>query len=462
MATTISRTAIRQEILRRLPTLGRVLSADSITKAGPAIVQVSEYERQRAGVTSYEGQYVYRYNLSDPDRWRRITTVDTTTGTISVDGPAYVNNSDLAYERLGVHPDVINGFIAEAQRRQRVRTNIALVGNGTHDYDMELSGVQYWDGSLGGSLALNTNLVKITTDVRTGTQALQATTTNASNVFWGEACRVTPGVLTYMGVLIRATTLTGELTFGMQDAGTTTVLASQTISGIGAGDWVYTFVQIAAGANTTTVHPYFQTNNSGDVYIVDTIFGPYQTGQTDFTLQSGINEMYKLRYVRPVQFRMPLTTANFFSGEAMVYVGDLTQPENFTVEAFYRDAVSNRLRLIPSTYYPDPISSPGYGSSYGGPFYPPPSATMRPIMLAMEAQVSDFEPLLTETSTTSQPMDLVVGYSIRLLAEYVNGRSPTPYWAGVLDEYKKYAAIEDDYRPPQPMMPQQRYHLIRA
>ncbi len=460
MAVTITRTQVRQEIYKRLPSLGKVLTADSITKSGPSLTQVSEYEHQRAGLTSYEGQFVYRYRLTGNDLKRRITTLNSgaNDGVVNVDGPAYADNADLAYERTGIDPEVINGFIAEAQRKQVSRTDIALVGNYTHDLDMETSGVQYWDGSLGGSATQNTTVTKITTSVRSGTQALQCTTTNATNIVWGERCTVQPNQLTYMAFIFKAPTLTGTLTLGVRDADSGAGLGANTITAVGGSGWMMTAVLFTNGATTTGINPYFESTASGDVYIIDTCFGPYSAGQTDFTIQTALNEAYKVRFVRPSSFKTPLQ-ANFFDAESLVFDGDYTSPQNFVVETFRRDVVSNRIRLIPSTYYPNPIISPSYGS-----LGLPVNATnsFRPVWLAMEAQVSDFEPLLTETSTTTQPLDEVVSWTIKLLSEYIMNKAPSPYWQGVFNEYKGYAVAETMYRPPQPMMPASRFHQVRA
>jgi hypothetical protein len=462
MASTITRTQVRQGMLHRVPILGRAGTADSLVKSPPSLTHMAEFERQRAGLTSFESQYIHRYNLPDPDRWRLITTLNqpTTDGIINLDGPAYVDNGDKAYERLWVHPDDLNFAIAEGQRRQKVLTNIALVRG--HDGDMELgtNNVDYWGGGavLGGSFAIASVPIKITSDVRSGTQALQVTTSNATNLIWGEQHRVTPGRQVYLAILFRATTLLGSFTFSLRDAQNAVYIGTrQVISGVGGGGWIMSYVQATVPANCNLIQAEFQTSSAGDVYIVDTCFGPYQAGQTEYPLQAAFNEAYKLRFVRPSRFVYALSTPGFFDADSIEFVGDLTTPEDWNAEIFRRDVNSNRLRFVANSYN---NRNAGWGHPNNSSFM---SANMRPIWLAMEAQVSDFEPLLTEASTTSQPLDECVCYSLRSLFETLVSREPhNPAWPPLLAEYAAWSAAESIARPPQARMPPQRLHQIRA
>ncbi len=463
MAATITRTQVRQEMLNRVPLLGRVLVADSIQ--ANAIVHRAEYERQRAGLTSFEGQYIHRYQLADPQRWRLISTLNspTTDGIANVDGPPYVDQTLLPYERTTVHPDDMNFAIAEGQRRQKVLTNIALVAPNTHDMDMEFAGAHYWGDPvpLGGSASVSTNVSKITTDVRSGTQALQCTGTASPSGIWGEAIRVTPGRLVYAAAILRAPILAGSLTFGMRDPSNGANLAGVTISGIGSGGWVLAQVSTVLPSNTNQVNVFFTQSTAGDSYIVDTCFGPYQAGQTEYTLQSAFNEAYKLRFVRPSRFIYPLSTFGFFDADSIEFDGDLTSPEDFNVETFRRDVNANRLRFVANSYNNRNVGW-GWGSGAGsaGSFM---SSNMKPIWLAMEAQVSDFEPLLTETSVTSQPLDECACFSLRSLFETLASREPqNPAWPPLLAEYAAWAAAELVARPPQPLLRPVRMHLQRV
>jgi hypothetical protein len=81
----------------------------------------------------------------------------------------------------------------------------------------------------------------------------------------------------------------------------------------------------------------------------------------------------------------------------------------------------------------------------------------------MEAQVSDFEPLLTETSTTTQPLDECVCFSLRSLFETLASREPqNPAWPPLLAEYAAWAAAEFTARPPQPLLRPVRMHRMRV
>lgn len=465
MATLITRTDIRGEMLRRAPILGRRLTADSITKAGPSLTQVSEYERQRAGLTSFEGEYINRYNFTNTDRWRLITALNSgaNDGVINVDGPAYLDNSDLAYERLTVHPDDLNFAIAEGQRRQRVRTNIALVRG--HDMDCEMTGTNYWGTAvaLGSSTQLGVTLSKITSpqDVHSGTQALLYQATAPTNYARGEVFSVSPNRQTYVACIVRV--LTGTMNFQLRDFtsglyfGTGITLGITGTGGSPSGGWVLCVIQVATPTATNLMQVEFSGTDATALFEVDTCFGPYQAGQTQYLLQSAFNEAYKLRFVRPSKCLYPLSLANTFDAESVEFIGDLVSPVDWNAEIFRRDANSNRLRFNSNSYN---NRSVGWGLPSNSSFM---SQNMGPIWLAMEAQVSDFEPVLLEASTTSQPLDECACYSLRYLAETMLERDPgNPVWTNMLQEYKSWAVIEDMARPPQAMLPQPRIHLWTA
>lgn len=458
MATTITRTQIRQEMLRRAPILGRALTADSLTKAGPTLTHVAEYERQRAGLTSYEGQYIHRYNLADPQRWRRITTIDGSTGIISVDGPAWTDNTDLAYERLTVHPDDLNFAIAEAQRRQRIRTNIALVRGGL-DLDMEATGTNAWGTAVatGGSSKGNVTLTKDTTQAFSGTQSMKFVAGAATPYTIGSTMRVTPGRQAYFAAIVLPSV--GPITFQIFDFINNTVLQSVTLTS-GLGGWTLMYIQMQIPINTDTVQYMFTSSSASAIFWVDTCFGPYQAGQTEYPVQSAINEAYKLRFVRPSAYVSPTQTTGCLDADSLTFIGDLLRPDDWDLEVFRRDLNSNRLRFQANSYNNRNVGW-GFPSNVpGGTFM---QNSMRPIWLAMEAQASDFEPVLTETSTTGQPLDECACYALRYVAETLTQRDPSNVvWANLLAEYKAWSVIEDQGRPPQAMYTPQRYHHVLA
>jgi hypothetical protein len=123
----------------------------------------------------------------------------------------------------------------------------------------------------------------------------------------------------------------------------------------------------------------------------------------------------------------------------------------------------NRLRFQANSYNNNNVGwgwGWGRGTGNSGTFM---QNNLKPIWLALEAQVSDLEPLATETATTNQPLDECACYSLRYLAETMTQRQPTnPVWAQMLQEYKAWSVIEDQGRPPQAMYTPQRYHAVRA
>lgn len=454
----ITRTDVRGEMLLRAPILGKRLTADSLTKSGPSLTHVAEYERQRAGLTSYENLYIHRYNLADPERWRRITTLNSgaTDGVINLDGPAFTNDTDKAYERLTVHPDDLNYAIAEAQRRQRVKTNRALT-NYVSDLDMELTGVTHW------AVAGTGTRVKDIANTFSGTQSLHYTAAAGVNQVASDQLRVLPNRNIYVGCI--AQQVSGTFSFVLYDVANAVSLQTNTVT-TQLGDWFYTFIQASTPSNATFVQLVFGCSSAGGEFYVDTCFGPYQSGRTEYDLPTQIDEAYKLRFVRPSKFLTPLNitqgTANgsnfgFFAADSLEFDGDLIRPEDWDIEAFRRDLHFNRLRFQANSYNNRNI---GWGFPNGGTFM---QSGMRPIWLALEAQVSAFEPLLTETSTTNQPLDEVACYALRYIAETMSERDPgNIVWANMLQEYKAWSVIEDMARPPQAMYTPMRYHGILA
>lgn len=447
MATLITRTTIRQEMLRRVPVLGRALTADSI--GANSLTHKAEYYRNRAGPTEYENQIVHRYNLQDPDRWRRILSLNSpsTDGIVNVDGPVYVDQTDTAYERLGIHPDDLNAAIAEGQRRQRLRTNRALT-RASLDLDMETAGVLFWNGTSGASAMNNVSLSKITSTIETGTQVLSVVGTGTGAYTRSAWVGVIPGQSVYVACYVYAGA-TANQTFRLRDPVNGVYFGDTRTIPI-SGRYLMTWVQATVPTNCVAIQIEFAPTNGGTI-LVDTCFGPYQPGVTTFTdLPAVLDEAYKVRFVRPVHYNGPLSTAGFFNAESDVFDGDLTSPENWALEVFRRDVTANRLRLIPSTLYPHP---PAMGLDGG----------FCPLFLALEAKVSDYEPLLTEASTTSQPLDECACYSLRYLAENLTQRHPGDVrWTNLMQEYARWAVIEDIARPPQPRMPPARLHQVNA
>jgi hypothetical protein len=456
MAVTITRTQVRGEMLTRVPLLGRRLTADSI--GANTLTHAAEYERQRAGLTSFEAQYIHRYLQSDPDRWRLITTLNqpTTDGVVNVDGPVYPapGRTDLAYERLMVHPDDINFAIAEGQRRQKVLTNIALVRG--HDLDMELGNTNYWGTpvALGSSSLNNASLTKVSNDVFSGTQALTYAATGSGSLARGELLFVMPNRQIFVAIIARAGQ--GTFNFKIYDA-SHGVYIGNTLSITGPCDYTLMSQQLIIPAGCTAIQYEFSTLGAADTAAIDTCFGPYQAGQTEYPLQSAFNEAYKLRFVRPAQYLFSLGTPGLFDAYSATWAGDLTSPEDWNAEIFRRDVNSNRIRFVANSYNNHNV---GWGLPNEGAFM---SANMHPIWLAMEAQVSDFEPLLTEASLTSQPLDECACFSLRSLFETLASREPqNPAWPPLLAEYAAWAAAELVARPPQPMLRPVRMHLQRV
>ncbi len=421
------------ELLNRVPMLGTIYTADAAGIAVRSITDLSVFGGTRMGIGDFNDRYVYRFNLIGNDRKKQLGDLASpNTGVVSVATAVdYSDTTDLDYALLGIDPDIIMGWFIEGQRRQRFIQDRALVQG--HDGDMELTGVSYWDGSLGGSAVLNVTPLKITSDVYSGTQALQVTTSNTSNVIDGERIRVTPGSTIYSGAIIRATTLGGTLTYGWRDVTNSAFMGpQQVISGIAGGDWYYVQITATVPATCNLIQPSFYTNHSGDVYLIDTMFGPYESGRMRYPLPDGVDESYELPAVRMSRFWQGSPTNNYFAAQSREWVRDLRPQLRGTKEDFFTEV--NRRDVNPCNIQ---FRSHVRLSSY-------------PMWLATAPQVSDFEPLDSETGTTKQPLDLVVSHAIVVMAEQMGDTyASDPRWPKVLAEAQRRIEAEVLMRPPE-------------
>lgn len=411
MTTTWTYGDLLAALFRRDPDLGFIATADSV--AAGSITDASALQNSRFGPDEVADLYQYRYNRTGEDRWKPGGTINSS-GVWVNDGTSYSNTSDLQYACVGAQPDRILGWFTEAQRRQQVPSHRALVMG--HDLDMETSGVQYWDGTLGGSSATNVAVTKTATagNVFSGTQALFLNYSGANGVCLSEAIRVNPSKQIYTAILARADI--GTLTFRLYDIDNAGYFGTDISTT--SEEWVLIWRIDTVPPGCEQIRYAFKGTGASDDIYVDTCFGPYEAGKTVYNLPDGIDKAYKLKMVRPSRY-----TENIASGveaaSSRVWVKDLVQNTrlqsgDYTVETFPREVVPNKITFL------DHVD---------------PSLLQTPLWLAVDRPLSDFEPITSEAGTTTADLDEVIDY-VQLVAyeDLSNADIKDPAWG---DKYAK-------------------------
>lgn len=425
--TTTTRTAVWQEILNRWDWLGFYATADTI--GADYIEDVSEFAHERYGPNEVSERYAWRYNRSGDDLVRETLTLDTTLGRLSVDGnSSYGTTSDKDYAIVGLDPDVIIAAIKRGQTKQVDRTIRAL---GTFiDSDMEVSGVDYWDGTSGGSSKSNCTVEKSPTDAFSGSQALVITATGASAYDRSQRLRVPSGgsgasaKKGKFGVILRADV--GTVTLKVYDYTNSAYLTVETRTYSGE-DFAYVELNFTPLATTEEVQIEFALTGASDVIVVDAVFGPWFTGRRTFNLPSDLDEQYSVKFVRVSSFESQLK-AGVYDAYSRVYLGDYDPKLDFQVEAFPRNANPSRIN---------------FGQHISA------QEIARPMWIVAERPVSDVEPLDSESATTTQPKEQVVAYAMAEIAEVLRDRNKDDsFFQQLFNETRIEASIERLSRPP--------------
>ena len=397
-----------------------------------SITDVSELASSGYGSGHFKDRWIYRYNLTGNDRKKRATTV-TSAGVLSQgSGTNYSDTTDLSYMLLGMDPDEMIGCIQSATRKLRIKTLTALsgarisAGSGPpHDLDMEFATTVYWGtaAALGGSSLSNATASKSTTDLYSGTQSLKLTATGASGYSRGEALRINPGKGFYSAIIGRADV--GTLGFTWYDDTNGALFSQAAITHTGE-----TFCLMerydTAPSGCEVIRPAFTMSGASDIAYIDCLFGPYEFDQMMFNLPTWLDETYELKALRLSRFLNSIGTG-VYDGFSRQFTESWVQPNYFELENFNRDMDSSRIQLQQDYRLPQ-----------------------QPVWVATERTAIDVEPLTSETSTTTVPLDQLVAYSMVELLENVTGRSDKPYYQQQLAEWKRRITVEEVARPPLP------------
>lgn len=425
-----TRAQIRHELLDRWPRLGFYATADSFSTT--AVVDVSEFEHTGYQTNEFKDYYIYRPGTTGNDVVKRASTLVQSTGTLSQDSSNYSDTSTLAYEILGMPPDVINNAIATAQKNQYAYTHIALTrNNGASDMDMETSGVNYWDGTSGGSSASNATPTKATSanNVYSGTQSLLITLSAANGYVRSEKFRVNPSQQTVTGIILRA------------DVGTATLALYDVTNGayITTGNNVsYSGEQFAFLWRTDTmpsgceeVNVEVRGTGASDLIYVDCVYGPWQQEAHRVPLASYITEAYKLRTIFPAAFNLSITSSagQIYDAYSRYWTDTWRMPQDFTIENFHREVAANSLLFN----YPKSV----------------PMDTGQMLWLQLARRLSDVEPLTSESAVTNEDLEKEMAYVQHEVALAALEMLPTnAFWKQMVEETKVEEAIETLGRPP--------------
>lgn len=423
MTAATSRQVIRRMILDRWPILGFYATADSVSTT--AIVDLSEFGHSRYGGDSWADYYIYRPERTGNDVVKLATTLAVATGTLSHGGSVYSNTTDTEYELIGpLHPDELNQCIIRALRHMHYPFFLPLTLSEL-DFDMETSGVNFWDGTSGGSAASNATPIKTTSagNVNSGTQALEITTSSGTNYIRSASWRVVPGSNLVLPVIGKADV--GTLQLQIRDVTNSALIGSQ----VSYGGEEYARIRLQTSVPSTCEEVQLQISSAltGATLHIDSIFGPYKQGQRRFELPSYIDEGWKIRYLRPLNYAYSFgdNIAAAYSEEPYSGEGDWTQPEHFTLETRHREANQYILQLRNGHDLSD-----------------------RPYQLVCGRPWSDVDTLSTESATTTAPLEQVLDLACREIFSLLHARDRgNKTWDELYNRYKEYAEHEELARP---------------
>jgi hypothetical protein len=426
MTTATDRTTIRHLILDRHPELGFYATADSV--ASQSIIDLSEFGHTRFGADTFADLYIYRYFLTGNNRIKQADDLVASTGTLNHGGTPYTDDFSVkTYDIIGpLHPDELDACISRSLRYLRFFTHVPLTT--FTDADMETALASNWTGSQ----ATPTKVVTAA-NVYSGTQSLQVSLSGAGGFVRGSLLRVTPGQTLWTACLARADV--GTVKLDLYDStngvtfGTAVSYSGEEFARLWRSDTV------PAGCEELRV----QLTGVGatDLFFVDSVFGPYRQGLARLPLPSYIDEQWKLHALRPAHYNQSIGSGLELAN-SRAFRGDWEQPQDFSIETFYREANPTQLLLqkpIPST----------------------------DMWLQAERPWSDVDSLGTETATTLAPLEAVLDMSCYEVFALLHVRQPDEMrWAEQLRVYEERAGLHELSRPAPPKTPMRFDVNVRA
>lgn len=387
------------ELFRRWPFMGFAATADSFAAA--YVANTAAYGNSGDSENDHIDRYIYRYLLSGAERVKETGVMNSTLGQLAITSntPYTTTGAGGVYMETAMHPDDMLAALQDAMRNLPENKTVPL-GIG-HDFDMELSGTDYWGGAglLGSSSKSNCNVSKVTTEdlVNWGEQALKVALTSAAGYSRGEAIRVTPGATYYLTPSVRVEA--GAVTPRIWDKTNSAYIDTANDVSYSGSEWAVLERTLTVPATCNEIQPQLQGTLISSVFYCDGYFGPYYAGLRQVPrLPTWMDESYKLRIVRPASFGQAIAgVAGAKAADSRYWSGDLQRGVDFDIEIQRRAANPNRLNFRNTENVQDVMGKEA-------------------LFLMGERTAYDSEPMLTETSPTSQPFDLVMAYFMHHIA----------------------------------------------
>ncbi len=445
--TTYTRTDVRHEGLRIWPSIGWFDTADFITATG--VVDVSRFDHAGMGSNEFSGYTINRYNRTGNDKVKKVgkAALTQSTGTLAHDSATvYVDTTDLAYEILGVDPEVLDNGIAQAQQKRytsviRPLTRARDTAGNVADMDMQSTGVLMW-GTTAGSTS-NATPTKVTSadDVTHDVQALKVALSVANGYVRSAKFRVNPNQSFATWLLGRADV--GTLTFKIYDETNGAYIMT-------ANDVAYTGEQFAwlkrvdvAPSGCEEVSIEIRGTGSSDVLITQSISGPWPLDTRRIELPQWLNEQYKLRFLKPATFTALAYANQVYDAESRQFMGDYQQPQDFFVETFHRDVAAYHIQIVNEdlTHW----------------------LQVWPLYISAERSRALDEPLTTEAGTTTE--DALKDLMNYVLAEWASAlstlRPDDPKWKDLKQEYQQMTNVSILATPPPPKTQKRGITVVR-
>lgn len=424
-----SRRTIRRELYDAVPGLGFSGTADSLV--GATLTDTFQFRDATVGANYYRGMYMYRPDLSTDDRVRKITSVATATGVVTVTGASYADTAELDYEVVGVmHPDELNACIDRALRRVFYELQVPLTA--IVDGDMETSGVSNWtasDGSITPTKETSGDLVL------TGTQSLKLVSTSATNYLSSNRVGVDPDEPFFLSAVVLATTGNGKLS--LWDATNTALIGEVAFT-----EWEHWRQVWLTGTTPSTcreiqVRLYSQSASTTHYYNHVVFYG---RNHYSYEAPSWLDEQYKLLKLREARYMSALDQPTITAGTGVSVGGgmnsatsktyhDWLQPSMFSLDPLHVDVNPYTVQLLK----PIPTNE---------------------LWLQGKRPFSDAGTLSADTSTTNAPLAQLLAYAKDEVARVCRKRYPhDKRWDVLQTEAVMDLAAETQARPEIPLQP---------
>lgn len=423
MTTATTRAAIRAELYDQIPGLGLTATADSLTTS--TLTSLTIFADSTLGINHYRGMFLYRPNRVDPDRVKKITTLNTSTGTVTIAGNNYSNTADTSFEIIGLlHPDELNACIERAVRRIYFDTQEPLCGElENYDGSFEASGITNWTASSG-----SITLTKDTTasHIFSGTQSLRALNAATNQYAESVSIKVFPNEMFYASAIVQCVTGTASLT--VRDSTNAAVIGTAITSGESSFAHLWCMNMIPATCKAITIRLGGAESNA-DLYWNHALY--YPRDKMMFDAPTWLDEQYKFLKLREARYSKNLSSqgnGGYDDGTSR-YFADWHQPMMYTLDPFHPAANPYRVQL----QKPSPQNE---------------------LWVEGRRPFADIEALATDTATTRAPLNQLYAYARQELGFILKKRYPADKrWDTLVAEANADVLAETQARPEIPMQP---------